>query len=96
VVFAYLFQKLRIQNFLNRSLRYYTKTSNINLIDEITGEKYSIVDLIVNLNERIENLEKENTNLTNALYEIENRIQSKIDNIHPVVYNLKNYSLGDH
>ena len=38
-------------------------------------------------------LEEENIETTNALYEIENRLQAKIDNIHPVTYNLNNYGL---
>ena len=38
--------------------------------------------------EAMEKLEEENIELTNALYELENRLESKIDNIHPVVYNL--------
>ena len=52
--------------------------------------------------DRIEKLEDENVGLTNALYECENRMEAKIDNIHPVIYNisernnaLQNYSLGD-
>lgn len=42
------------------------------------------------LEKRIEKLEQENIELTNALYEVENRLQAQIDNIHPVVYNLTN------
>jgi hypothetical protein len=38
-------------------------------------------------------LEEENVETTNTLYEIENRLQAKIDNIHPVTYNLNNYGL---
>ena len=38
----------------------------------------------------IKRLEEENVELTNCLYEVENRLQAQIDNIHPVVYNLKN------
>jgi hypothetical protein len=41
----------------------------------------------------LEKLEEENVNLTNSLYESETRLQAQIDNIHPVVYNLKDYSL---
>jgi len=53
------------------------------------------------MQERIERLEIENIELTNSLYEIENRLQSKIDNIHPVIYNieqnksLENFTLGE-
>ena len=41
----------------------------------------------------IKRLEEENVETTNCLYEIENRLQAKIDNIHPVTYNLNNYGL---
>ena len=50
----------------------------------------SILDRITNLELRVTELEKENINTTNCLYEIENRLQAEIDKIHPVVYNLKN------
>lgn len=50
-------------------------------------------DRIMDLEERILKLEMENVELTNSLYEVENRLQAKIDNIHPVVYNLKDYTL---
>ena len=74
------------------------------LKDEVTGDKYSVVDLIVDLNERVKSLEEkysgalvdikrleeENVELTNSLYEVENTIQSQIDSIHPVVYNIEN------
>lgn len=43
---------------------------------------------ILELQSRIEKLEQENVELTNVLYELENRLQSQIDKIHPVVYNL--------
>ena len=41
----------------------------------------------------IKRLEEENIETTNCLYEIENRLQAKIDNIHPVTYNLNNHGL---
>ena len=50
----------------------------------------SILDRITDLEFRLSKLEQENIELTNCLYEVENRLQAKIDNIHPVVYNLKN------
>ena len=50
----------------------------------------SILDRITDLEFRLSKLEAENVELTNCLYEVENRLQAKIDNIHPVVYNLKN------
>jgi hypothetical protein len=53
----------------------------------------SMFQKIVMLEERIVKLEQENVELINSLYEIENRLQAKIDNIHPVTYNLSNYTL---
>lgn len=44
----------------------------------------------------VKRLEEENIELTNALYEVENRLQAQIDKHHPPTYNLgENYSLGD-
>jgi hypothetical protein len=53
----------------------------------------SVLGKIVALEEKVKKLEAENVELTNCLYEVENRLQSQIDNIHPVTYNLNNYSL---
>ena len=50
-------------------------------------------DIYTQLISRIEKLENENVELTNCLYEVENRLQAQIDNIHPVTYNLTNYTL---
>jgi len=50
-------------------------------------------DIYTQLIARIEKLENDNIEITNCLYELENRLQAQIDNIHPVVYHLKNYTL---
>ena len=50
----------------------------------------SLFDKITDLELRVLTLEAENVELTNCLYEVENRLQANIYNIHPVVYNLKN------
>jgi hypothetical protein len=52
-----------------------------------------ILDRITDLELRVLTLEAENVELTNCLYEVENRLQAQIDNIHPVTYNLTNYTL---
>ena len=64
------------------------------------NNEYSLAELCAQLaryvaenQERITKLEAENVELTNALYEVENRLQARIDNINPVTYNLKNYTL---
>jgi len=53
----------------------------------------SLFDKITNLELRVLKLEAENVELTNCLYEVENRLQAQIDNIHPVTYTLHNYGL---
>jgi len=57
---------------------------------------FSLAEKILELQERITVLELENIEMTNALYECENRLDSKIDNIHPVVYNIKESNLHDY
>jgi hypothetical protein len=64
------------------------------------GDEFSLAELCAKLaryvqenKKRVEKLEAENVELTNALYEVENRLQAQIDNLHPVTYNLQNYSL---
>jgi hypothetical protein len=53
----------------------------------------SLLHRIADLEARVLKLEAENVSTTNCLYEIENRLQAQIDNIHPVTYNLNNYGL---
>lgn len=50
----------------------------------------AIFNYIAELESRIDELEMEHVSTTNALYEIENRLQAKIDKIRPVVYNIVN------
>jgi hypothetical protein len=57
---------------------------------DVEDVKESLLDMIADLELRVLKLEEENIELTNCLYEVENRLQAQIDNIHPVVYNLKN------
>ena len=45
----------------------------------------SLLNIIANLELRVLKLEEENVELNNCLYEVENRLQAQIDNIHPVV-----------
>ena len=60
---------------------------------EIEDIDESLLDRISDLESRVLKLEIENIELTNCLYEVENRLQAQIDKIHPVTYNLENYSL---
>jgi len=66
----------------------------------VSSSDTSLFGKIVELEEKynallldIKRLEEENIELTNALYEVENRLQAQIDNIHPVTYNLQDYGL---
>ena len=67
----------------------FVKDYDVEDIDE------SLLDRIFDLESRVLKLEVENVELTNCLYEVENRLQSQIDNIHPVTYNLNNYGLDN-
>lgn len=66
-----------------------------------SSDALCLAEKVLELQERIEILELENIEMTNALYECENRLDAKIDNIHPVVYNLNeksnltDYTLGE-
>jgi len=81
--------------------KFYQVSENYELlVTDNDGNKHSLVNLcsllakeVLKLEERIAKLEQENVELTNSLYEVENRLQAQIDKIHPVTYNLSNYSL---
>ena len=70
-------------NWFNRVVKDYDAGG----VDESLLDRISVLELVVL------KLESENVELTNCLYEVENRLQSQIDNIHPVTYNLNNYGL---
>jgi hypothetical protein len=74
---------MKMFNWFNRVVDNYS----VDDVDE------SILDKITDLEAKVLKLEQENVELTNALYEVENRLQSQIDNIHPVTYTLHNYGL---
>ena len=67
----------------------------VDCVDDFVGSKFTLLDLIQSLETRVERLERENVELTNSLYEVENRLQSQIDIHHPPIYNMSKYSLGD-
>lgn len=67
----------------------------VDCVDDFVGSKFTLLDLIQSLETRVERLERENVELTNSLYEAENRLQSQIDIHHPPIYNMSKYSLGD-
>ena len=88
-------------NWISKVFNNYEKPETFELlITDTNGDGHSLVGLcaslakeVVRLEERITTLEGENVETTNCLYEIENRLQSQIDNIHPVTYNLRDYGL---
>jgi len=67
----------------------------VDCADNFVGSKFNLLDLIQSLETRLERLERENVETTNALYEIENRLQAQIDAHCPPIYNMNEYSLGD-
>lgn len=92
---------MKMFNWFNRFVKDYEKPETYELlVTDTNGDKHSLAGLcaslakeVLKLQERITALEGENIETTNALYEIENRLQAKIDNIHPVTYYLNNYGL---
>jgi predicted nucleic acid-binding Zn-ribbon protein len=92
-------------NWFNRVVKDYYKPETYELlVTDTNGDKHSLAGLCASLakevvklssftlklQERITKLEAENVEMTNCLYAVENRLQAKIDNIHPVTYNIKN------
>lgn len=55
----------------------------------------SIFEEIDILNKRIKSLEVENVELTNTIYELENKIDMILDKITPREYDLSKFTLGD-
>ena len=49
----------------------------------------SLIDAILDLEYRLECLEKDNIEMSNALQKIEDRLERRIDRIQPVIYNIK-------
>lgn len=84
-----------ISKFFDRILKDYdVKTYKVNLVNRC-NDKISLADEIANLHSRLRYLERENVYMANAMYEMENRLQSKIDIINPPVLGLNNFTLGD-
>jgi predicted RNase H-like nuclease (RuvC/YqgF family) len=66
--------------FFNSFMREYENV-HVKITDQITGTEYSLVDTIYNLIKKIEeqenkikNLEQENIETTNQIYELQNRL----------------------
>jgi hypothetical protein len=92
---------MKMFNWFRRVVEDYEKPETFELlVTDTSGEKHSLAGLcaslakeVVRLEERITKLEAENISTSNSLYEVENRLQAQIDNIHPVTYTLHNYGL---
>ena len=88
-------------NWVNQFIKRYQEPESYELlVTDKDGDKHSLVGLcsslakeVLALEKRIKKLEEENISTSNCLYEVENRLQAQIDNIHPVTYNLNNYGL---
>ena len=48
----------------------------------------SLIDLILELEDRVEYLERENDSLSVSLTELEDRLDQRIDRIQPVIYHI--------
>lgn len=62
---------------------------------DVLEDDTSIYEEIQILNKKIKSLEVENTELTNTIYELENKIDMIISEIKPHTYSLKKFSLGE-
>jgi hypothetical protein len=60
---------------------------------QTSTDNTSIFDKLVELEARIQELERENVETTNAMYEIANSLESRIDILSSEPYNLSNYTL---
>ena len=64
----------------------------MSMLDFFKKEEYNnafeFADKLLELQDRIEDLEKANSEKDTALFELENRLLYEIDRIHPVQYNI--------
>ena len=55
---------------------------------------FYLADKIIELQEKVAELEKENRELHDLILEIETSLKSQIDRIHPVIYNISESNKG--
>ena len=55
---------------------------------------FYLADKIIELQEKVAELEKENRELHDLVLEIETSLKSQIDKIHPVIYNISESNKG--
>lgn len=66
----YIYQKLNLENIFHKSTKEPNYLKDVIMQDEITGQTFNVVDLILDLNRRIEKLEHENIENSNLIYEL--------------------------
>ena len=55
---------------------------------------FYLADKIIELQTRVEELEKENRELQDLVLEVEASLKAQIDKIHPVIYNISDSNKG--
>ena len=71
-------------------IRAFFSPSSKSGLDEGDYSAFAFANKILELQKEIEELKQENVELTNSIYECENRLEAKIDRIQPVIYNISN------
>ena len=59
-----------------------------------TESAFYLADRIIELQTRVDELERENRELHDLVLEIETSLKSQIDKIHPVIYNIQENNKG--
>ena len=59
-----------------------------------TESAFYLADRIIELQTRVDELERENRELNDLILEIETSLKSQIDKIHPVIYNIHENNKG--
>ena len=59
-----------------------------------TESAFYLADKIIELQTRVDELERENRELHDLVLEIETSLKSQIDKIHPVIYNIQENNKG--
>lgn len=80
-----------IINFFRWFLRPSINRDQIYIIDHLSGEKFSLLDYIISLRDRIEKLEHENIETTNTLYEI----MITLDKFNDSEYDVPKFTSGE-
>lgn len=80
-----------IINFFRWFLRPSINRDQIYIIDHLSEEKFSLLDYIISLRDRIEKLEHENIETTNTLYEI----MITLDKFNDSEYDVPKFTSGE-